>query len=235
MLANTPLGRLGDRRRTSRARYASSPPTRPRSSRARCCSSTADWGCSEQQRNGRKRVVITGLGAVTPLGNDVETTWDNLLAGESGAAEIDAVRRQRVPGALRLRAEGLRPDRVDRPQDGAAHGPLRPDGHRGCAPGRGGRWARDRATSPTASAPRSRPASAASKCVPGLLRHADRDAAPTASTRSRSRRSSRTWAPAGSRWSSARAGRCRRSARPAPRRTWPSARAPTRSGSAAPT
>src|ERR671937_1909462 len=38
--------------------------------------------------NGRRRVVITGMGAVTPLGNDVETTWQNLLACESGAAEI---------------------------------------------------------------------------------------------------------------------------------------------------
>jgi 3-oxoacyl-[acyl-carrier-protein] synthase II len=33
-------------------------------------------------------VVITGLGAVTPLGNDVETTWRNLIAGESGAGPI---------------------------------------------------------------------------------------------------------------------------------------------------
>jgi 3-oxoacyl-[acyl-carrier-protein] synthase II len=35
-------------------------------------------------------VVITGVGAVTPLGNDVETTWKNLLAGDSGAGPITA-------------------------------------------------------------------------------------------------------------------------------------------------
>ncbi len=35
-----------------------------------------------------KRVVITGLGAITPIGNDVATTWANALAGVSGAAPI---------------------------------------------------------------------------------------------------------------------------------------------------
>ncbi len=38
--------------------------------------------------NGRRRVVITGLGALTPLGTDVESTWDALVAGRSGAGEI---------------------------------------------------------------------------------------------------------------------------------------------------
>ncbi len=35
-----------------------------------------------------KRVVVTGMGAVTPLGNTVEETWRNALAGVSGAAPI---------------------------------------------------------------------------------------------------------------------------------------------------
>ncbi|MCX4263096.1 MAG: beta-ketoacyl-ACP synthase II [Muribaculaceae bacterium] len=35
-----------------------------------------------------KRVVVTGMGAITPLGNDVETTWENAKAGVSGAGPI---------------------------------------------------------------------------------------------------------------------------------------------------
>ncbi|MBR3609461.1 MAG: beta-ketoacyl-ACP synthase II [Bacteroidales bacterium] len=35
-----------------------------------------------------KRIVVTGLGAVTPLGNDVETTWNALINGVSGAGPI---------------------------------------------------------------------------------------------------------------------------------------------------
>jgi beta-ketoacyl-acyl-carrier-protein synthase II len=36
----------------------------------------------------RRRVAITGLGLVTPVGNDVATTWNAVLAGRSGAAPI---------------------------------------------------------------------------------------------------------------------------------------------------
>ena len=35
-----------------------------------------------------RRVVVTGLGAVTPLGNDVKTLWNNLLAGKLGIDKI---------------------------------------------------------------------------------------------------------------------------------------------------
>ncbi len=38
----------------------------------------------------RKRVVVTGLGMVSPLGNSVAETWEGILSGKSGAAPIEA-------------------------------------------------------------------------------------------------------------------------------------------------
>ncbi|MFC1467147.1 beta-ketoacyl-ACP synthase II [Verrucomicrobiota bacterium] len=39
----------------------------------------------------RRRVVITGMGAVTPIGNDVDTYWNSLVAGKSGIARIQGM------------------------------------------------------------------------------------------------------------------------------------------------
>ena len=36
----------------------------------------------------KRRVAITGLGAVSPIGHDVQSTWNNLIAGQSGIAPI---------------------------------------------------------------------------------------------------------------------------------------------------
>ncbi len=36
----------------------------------------------------KRRVVVTGLGIVSPVGNDLKTTWDNILAGKSGCSLI---------------------------------------------------------------------------------------------------------------------------------------------------
>ena len=45
----------------------------------------------------RRRVVVTGMGCVTPLGCTPERLWDNLMAGKSGVAQDDRLRRQQLP------------------------------------------------------------------------------------------------------------------------------------------
>jgi 3-oxoacyl-[acyl-carrier-protein] synthase II len=58
-----------------------------------------------------RRVVVTGLGAVTPLGADIETTWRRLLAGESGGAEIRAFDTSRHPVRIACEATEFEPER----------------------------------------------------------------------------------------------------------------------------
>src|SRR5699024_1236320 len=46
---------------------------------------------------GNRRVVVTGLGAVTPVGNDVGKMWDNIVAGNSGIDFITKVNKEDFP------------------------------------------------------------------------------------------------------------------------------------------
>ena len=61
-----------------------------------------------------RRVVVTGLGAVTPIGGDAPSTWRAAVAGRERDRLDHRVRRERVPGSRRCRGEGLRPDRRSR-------------------------------------------------------------------------------------------------------------------------
>ena len=57
-----------------------------------------------------KRVVVTGLGAVTPLGNDVSTFWNNLIAGVSGAAPITRFDASNFKTQFACEVKGFNPE-----------------------------------------------------------------------------------------------------------------------------
>ncbi|CAH0344473.1 beta-ketoacyl-ACP synthase II [Bacillus sp. CECT 9360] len=48
----------------------------------------------------KRRVVVTGIGSVTPLGNDAETTWSNILAGKSGIGPLTRLNADEYPAKV---------------------------------------------------------------------------------------------------------------------------------------
>ena len=60
-------------------------------------------------RNERRRVVVTGMGCVTPLGGDAVSTWEAAVAGRSGVAEISRF----DPGGHTVRFAGEVRDPLD--------------------------------------------------------------------------------------------------------------------------
>ncbi|HEY2065072.1 MAG TPA: beta-ketoacyl-ACP synthase II [Gemmatimonadaceae bacterium] len=60
----------------------------------------------------RRRVVVTGLGAVTPLGNDVATTWRALKSGVSGASRITKFDATSFPVQFACEVKGFDPLKV---------------------------------------------------------------------------------------------------------------------------
>ncbi len=63
-----------------------------------------------------RRVVVTGMGAVTPVGNDVETTWKALVAGESGIDTITAFDPSEFPVRIAGEVKDLDPTDVMSPK-----------------------------------------------------------------------------------------------------------------------
>ena len=57
----------------------------------------------------RRRVVVTGLGALTPVGNDVATTWQALLEGRSGTAPITKFDASSFPVRFAAELKGFDP------------------------------------------------------------------------------------------------------------------------------
>lgn len=59
-----------------------------------------------------KRVVVTGLGAITPIGNDVDTTWKNAVEGVSGAAPITHFDASKFKTQFACEVKGFNPEKI---------------------------------------------------------------------------------------------------------------------------
>jgi 3-oxoacyl-[acyl-carrier-protein] synthase II len=57
----------------------------------------------------KRRVVVTGMGAITPVGNDVATTWQSLIEGKSGTAPITKFDASKFPVRFAAEVKGFNP------------------------------------------------------------------------------------------------------------------------------
>jgi 3-oxoacyl-[acyl-carrier-protein] synthase II len=63
-------------------------------------------------RDGERRVVVTGMGALTPIGNDVATFWDGLVSGRSGIGRIESFDPSRVASKVAGEIKGFDADTI---------------------------------------------------------------------------------------------------------------------------
>src|SRR5256714_14938504 len=64
-----------------------------------------------------RRVAVTGLGAVTPLGNDARSTWQAAIAGESGIDWISAFDASELPVRVAAEVKDFDPTQVASPKE----------------------------------------------------------------------------------------------------------------------
>lgn len=70
----------------------------------------------------KRRVVVTGIGLITPLGVNVNSTWDGLLAGKSGVRKVDAFDTKRLDCKIASLVDkdpisGFNPENYIKPRD----------------------------------------------------------------------------------------------------------------------
>jgi beta-ketoacyl-acyl-carrier-protein synthase II len=58
----------------------------------------------------KRRVVVTGLGAITPLGLNVASTWENLISGKSGIDVVTRVNPEDFPAKVAAEVKGFNPE-----------------------------------------------------------------------------------------------------------------------------
>jgi len=75
-------------------------------------------------RNGRPRIVVTGMGAVTPLGLDVETTYQNLIAGKSGVTLLPQLDVPDAPTKIGAAVKGFDPAQYLDPREARRYTPF---------------------------------------------------------------------------------------------------------------
>ena len=109
-----------------------------------------------------QRVVITGMGIISPLGNDVDTFWNNLLQGKCGIGPIDRFDPAAFKVKLAAQVRDFDPLQYMDKNGGRPCRSLQPIRHGGGLPGHGSERRAGHGRPRSASACTWAPASAAS-------------------------------------------------------------------------
>jgi 3-oxoacyl-[acyl-carrier-protein] synthase II len=73
---------------------------------------TDHWQRPSSAERGERRVVVTGMGAVTPIGNDVPSYWDSLIAGRSGIECVTSFDPSRLDAKIAGEVKNFQPELV---------------------------------------------------------------------------------------------------------------------------
>jgi len=58
----------------------------------------------------KQRVVVTGMGAITPIGSDLDTLWNNLISGKSGVSKVTAFDASELPTQIAAEVKDFNPE-----------------------------------------------------------------------------------------------------------------------------